>query len=175
MSYLTYLSVWLYDTHNLAQHTHSSHSHWRGEPIGLPWYCSHIHTYTCHWRELCREACRDPNNLNGLVSSLVWAPNSWLRGLEFNRQQLGNLTKSERPGVRPSTLSSVHCAASKKEIKELLAHCKEIWIYVFPEKELRSLRPSFNIHSLRKISVFLRSAHIFSCTRIGRPIRGIYK
>jgi hypothetical protein len=26
------------------------------------------------------------------------------------------------------------------------AHCKEIWIYVFPEKELRGLSPNFHIH-----------------------------
>ncbi len=25
-------------------------------------------------------------------------------------------------------------------------HCKEIWIYVFPEKELRGLNPHFHIH-----------------------------
>jgi hypothetical protein len=25
-------------------------------------------------------------------------------------------------------------------------HCKEIWIYVFPEKELRGLSPNFHIH-----------------------------
>jgi hypothetical protein len=26
-------------------------------------------------------------------------------------------------------------------------HCKEIWIYVFPEKELRDLSPNFHIHA----------------------------
>ncbi len=25
-------------------------------------------------------------------------------------------------------------------------HCKEIWIYVYPEKELRDLSPNFHIH-----------------------------
>jgi hypothetical protein len=25
-------------------------------------------------------------------------------------------------------------------------HCKEIWIYIFPEKELRGLSPNFHIH-----------------------------
>jgi len=53
-------------------------------------------------------------------------------------------------------------------------HCKDIWIYVFPEKELRGLS---------QISTFMcvsdqyipRLAHIFSCSRLGRPIRGIYK
>ncbi len=25
-------------------------------------------------------------------------------------------------------------------------HCKEMWIYVFPEKELRGLSPNFYIH-----------------------------
>jgi hypothetical protein len=29
---------------------------------------------------------------------------------------------------------------------QFTVHCKEIWIYVFPEKELRSLSPFFYIH-----------------------------
>jgi hypothetical protein len=55
-------------------------------------------------------------------------------------------------------------------------HCKEIRIYVFPEKELRSLTPNFNIHvSVSDLYIPTRSANLFSCSRIGRPIRGIYK
>ncbi len=27
-----------------------------------------------------------------------------------------------------------------------MVHCKEIWIYVFPEKELRGLSPNVHIH-----------------------------
>jgi hypothetical protein len=51
-------------------------------------------------------------------------------------------------------------------------HCKEIWIYVFPEKELRGLSPNFYIY----VSVSdLCSVHLFSCSKIGRPFRGIYK
>jgi hypothetical protein len=32
------------------------------------------------------------------------------------------------------------------EEKIIPTHCKEIWIYVFPEKELRGLSPNFHIH-----------------------------
>jgi hypothetical protein len=28
----------------------------------------------------------------------------------------------------------------------LILHCKEIWIYLFPEKELRGLSPNFHTH-----------------------------
>jgi hypothetical protein len=41
-------------------------------------------------------------------------------------------------------------------------HCKEIWIYVFSEKELRGLSPNFHIHVLCSIDIFPRSAHLFS-------------
>jgi hypothetical protein len=32
------------------------------------------------------------------------------------------------------------------EPRYLATHCKEIWIYVFPKKELRGLSPNFHIH-----------------------------
>jgi hypothetical protein len=56
-------------------------------------------------------------------------------------------------------------------------HCKEIWIYVFPEKELRGLSPNFRIHvSVTDLYIYYRiRSTFFSCSRIGRPIRGIYK
>ncbi len=50
-------------------------------------------------------------------------------------------------------------------------HCKEIWIYIFPKKKMRGLSPNFQI---REIYIFQCSAHLFSCSRIGWPIRGIY-
>ena len=45
-------------------------------------------------------------------------------------------------------------------------HSNENLVYVFPEKELRGLSPNFHIHV---------SLSIFSCSRISRPIVGIYK
>ncbi len=57
-------------------------------------------------------------------------------------------------------------------------HCKEIWIYVFSEKESRGLSSYFHIHvSLSYLhSMYIPTfGHLFSCSRIGRPIRGIYK
>jgi hypothetical protein len=35
------------------------------------------------WRELCREGCQDPDNLNRLASSFVWATYSWSGGNEL--------------------------------------------------------------------------------------------
>ncbi len=48
-----------------------------------------------------------------------------------------------------STLYSVHivlCFMHQQSLKKTTTHCKEIWIYVFPEKELRGLSPNFHIH-----------------------------
>ncbi len=53
------------------------------------------------------------------------------------------------------------------------AHCEEIWIYVFPEKELLCLSPNFHILvsvSDLYISTFL--AHLFTCSRIGSSFPG---
>ncbi len=47
-------------------------------------------------------------------------------------------------------------------------HRNENPIYVFPEKELRGL-------SLWAIYIFPEFVHIFSWSRIGRPILGMYK
>jgi hypothetical protein len=54
-----------------------------------------------------------------------------------------------------------------------LVHCKEIWIYVFPEKELRGLSSSFNIH----VSVIVLYIATFGQPTFlqGRPTRGTYK
>ena len=54
-------------------------------------------------------------------------------------------------------------------------HYKEIWIYLFPEMELRTSVPISTFMCLWAIYIFPRSAHLFSSNRIGRPIRGIYK
>jgi hypothetical protein len=59
----------------------------------------------------------------------------------------------------------------------LLYYCKEIWIYVFPKRKLCGLSPNFHIHvSVSEIYIpTVRSTFVFSCNRIGRPIREIYK
>ncbi len=54
-------------------------------------------------------------------------------------------------------------------------HCNENPIYVFPEKELRGLSPIFTCMCLWAIYIFPGSVHIFFCSRIGRPIVGIYQ
>ncbi len=58
-------------------------------------------------------------------------------------------------------------------------HCKEIWIYVFSEKELCGLSPNFHIHSCvcaRSIYSHVRPTYFpQACSRIGIQIRGIYK
>jgi hypothetical protein len=54
----------------------------------------------------------------------------------------------------------------RKQEQEQL-HCKEISIYLFPEKELRGLSPNFHIHvSLSDLCV---------STLGGPPMVGIYK
>jgi hypothetical protein len=56
----------------------------------------------------------------------------------------------------------------------LQTHCSENPIYVFPEKELHGVSPNFHIYvSVRFICP--GSVNIFSRSRIGRPIVGIYK
>jgi hypothetical protein len=54
-------------------------------------------------------------------------------------------------------------------------HCNENPIYVFPEKEYcADLVPISTFMCLSAIYIFLRSVHIFSFCRIGRPMGGIY-
>ncbi len=62
----------------------------------------------------------------------------------------------------------------KKE-QSCAAHCNENPIYLFPEKELCGLRPSFHLYvSVSNLYIPRISPHI-SWSRIGRPIVGIYK
>ncbi len=47
--------------------------------------------------------------------------------------------------VRKLNISPFHRISDVEE-KMVPTHCKEIWIYVFPEKELRGLSPNFHIY-----------------------------
>ncbi len=77
-----------------------------------------------------------------------------------------------RPDSRPMCPDPGLYRGTRRE-----AYCNENLIDVFPEKELRGLSPNFHIHVsvsdlyISKIPRF----HIFSCSRIGRPVVGIYK
>jgi hypothetical protein len=51
--------------------------------------------------------------------------------------------------------------------------CKEITIYVFPEKELRGLSSNFLIHVSVSDLYIPTIGQLFPCSRIGRPIVGI--
>jgi hypothetical protein len=76
-------------------------------------------------------------------------------------------------------MSTVYCYNNRINIhglvKERRTHCNENPIYVFPEKELRASVPFVAFMCLSAIYIFPVSVQIFSCSRIGRPIGGIYK
>jgi hypothetical protein len=58
-----------------------------------------------------------------------------------------------------------------------VVHCTEDPIDVFPEMKLRGLVPNFHILvsvSDLYIPTKTRSVHLFCCSKIGRPILGIY-
>ncbi len=63
----------------------------------------------------------------------------------------------------------------QKFMKATTIHCNENPIYVFPEKELRGLSSNFHIHVPVNIYIFPEPVHIFSCSRLGRPILRIYE
>jgi hypothetical protein len=60
-------------------------------------------------------------------------------------------------------------------LQKSIIHFNENPIYVFQEKELRGLSYNFHIHvSVSDLyTVCPEWVHIFSCSRIGRPILGI--
>ncbi len=67
-----------------------------------------------YWREIYREACQDPHNLNLLASTLVGGPYSWSVGHEFQSsagQNLVRLMKVEDSGTR-SNITSPHSLAA---------------------------------------------------------------
>jgi hypothetical protein len=51
---------------------------------------------------------------------------------------------------------------------------QKISIYVFPEKEFRGSSPNFHIH-VSVSDLYIPIGLPLSCSRIGRPIAGIYK
>ncbi len=67
--------------------------------------------------------------------------------------------------------SSVSPIAKKGSIE----HCNENPIYVFPEKNCAASVSVTTLMCLWAIYIFPGSVHIFSCSRLGRPVLGIYK
>jgi hypothetical protein len=65
---------------------------------------------------------------------------------------------------------------NSQSARNQMLHCKEISFYVFLEKELRGFGPNFHIHvSVSDLSIpTIGPPTVFSCSRIGRPIMGIY-
>ncbi len=57
------------------------HSRWHFSSLSP---CAHCAVPTRFSRGLCREACRDPDNLNWLASPLVKAPYFWSGGQDLN-------------------------------------------------------------------------------------------
>jgi hypothetical protein len=50
-------------------------------------------------------------------------------------------SKNEHP-----TLAVAEVSIHSPVLQLLSVHCKQLWIYVFPEKELRGLSPKIHIH-----------------------------
>ncbi len=55
------------------------------------------------------------------------------------------------------------------------AHCNENPIFIFPEKDGAASVPISTFICLWAVYIFPRSVYIFSCSRIDRPMVGIYK
>jgi hypothetical protein len=50
---------------------------------------------------------------------------------------------------------AVYCTDCLQPFSTILVHCKEIWIYVFPEKEWHGLSPNCHIHVSVSDSMFV--------------------
>ncbi len=91
----------------------------------------------------------------------------------FSQLEIYGISQDEE--ARGELREPQHRLAQAMEWLSLL-HCKEISIYLFPEKELHGISPNFHIHVSVSDQqyIFPRPVHLFSCSRIGRPIVGEY-
>jgi hypothetical protein len=80
------------------------------------------------------------------------------------------------PDCIPAFYSFIQGASPTGRVLQKLhyvrVHCNENPSDVFPEKELRGFSPNFHVHV--SVMRFIYSQDRLTCSRIGRPIVGIY-
>jgi hypothetical protein len=122
--------------------------------------------------------CREIGSNSSLFQCdprFLWRWRQQLKRTGFIRTTLDTKYWKYRVTLSTQGKKFVPCIVVIWKISDLFfEHCKKNWIYVFPEKELRGLVPISTFVCLWAINIFTCSAHLFSCSRIGRPIRGIY-
>ncbi len=105
---------------------------------------------------------KESSEVNSLAVSLAWANNC------FSLHSIAGDTISDCAvyHIAKDTYSN-YTINTRGNDRSRKLHCKENWIYLFPERELHV--------SVSDLYVPTFGPPVFSCIRIGRPIRGIYK